>query len=44
MRTAVDEHVVKERPTMEQIAESLGKVFDTSPVKSTRQRSSRRRR
>lgn len=44
MRTSMDNYRPVRKPTMEEISERLGEVFDTKPTKSTRKRSSRRRR
>ena len=43
MRTSLDQYKPMRKPTMADIEEKLGEVFDTTPVKTTRKRSSRRR-
>ena len=43
MRTSLDQYKPMRKPTMADIEEKLGEVFDTTPVKTTRRRSSRRR-
>ncbi len=43
MRVSLDHYKPMRKPTMADIEEKLGEVFDTTPVKTTRKRSSRRR-
>lgn len=44
MRASLDEYKPVRKPTLEEISEKLGEVFDTKPTESTRRRGSRRRR
>lgn len=43
MRASLDAYRPSRKPTMEEISQRLGEVFDTKPKTSTRKRSSRRR-
>ena len=43
MRSGLDRYRPLKKPTMTDIEEKLGEVFDTTPVKSTRKRRARRR-
>lgn len=43
MRESMDRHQPGERPTIADVAEKLGEVFDTAPQTSNRRRSGRRR-
>lgn len=43
MRVGIDQYRPTKKPTMKEISQKLGEVFDTTPVKSTRKRSTRRR-